>query len=134
MCIFAVPVLSKHDDNGAPIYDSPIGCVVCKIEQVREKTKGRINDRSNQQWTLSGYMGMLAVNSKYRRLGIGTALLKRVIRRMRDRGCVSVTLETETSNASATALYEKLGFIKEELLVRYYLNLGDAYRMKLYFS
>lgn len=48
--------------------------------------------------------------------------------------CKSIALETETSNKSATALYEKLGFIKEELLVRYYLNLGDAYRMKLYFS
>ena len=112
------------------MYDSPIGCVVCKIDQVKDKTKGP----QGTHYSLSGYMGMLAVNHKFRRCGIGKALLKRVIRRMRDRGCTSVTLETETSNTSATALYEKLGFIKEELLVRYYLNLGDAYRMKLYFS
>jgi peptide alpha-N-acetyltransferase len=79
-------------------------------------------------------MGMLAVTKEYRRLGIGRALLTRVIRRMRNKGCTSITLETETSNTNALALYEKLGFIKEELLVRYYLNLGDAYRMKLYFT
>ncbi len=142
MCIFAVPILpspiSRNEDtDSSPIYDSPIGCVVCKIDKVRIKeNKGvdKSNKESNSQFSLSGYMGMLAVNEKYRRMGIGKALLKRAIRKMRDKGCVSVTLETETRNTSATALYEKIGFIKEELLVRYYLNLGDAYRMKLYFS
>lgn len=136
LCIFAVPVQSSSEDiDTDPIYDSPIGCVVCKIDKVRRKTSHDVgNKESNSSFTLSGYMGMLAVNEKYRRLGIGKALLKRVIRRMKNKGCVSVTLETETSNTSATALYEKLGFIKEELLVRYYLNLGDAYRMRLYFS
>uniref|UniRef100_A0A7S1Z674 N-acetyltransferase domain-containing protein n=1 Tax=Trieres chinensis TaxID=1514140 RepID=A0A7S1Z674_TRICV len=83
----------------------------------------------------SGYMAMLAVDTSYRRSGIGTALVRRAVRRMQRRGCESVTLETEVSNEAAMRLYEdRLGFIREELLVRYYLNWGDAYRLRLWFD
>jgi N-alpha-acetyltransferase 30 len=53
---------------------------------------------------------------------------------MKDNDCVSVTLETEVSNKAAQRLYQDtFGFIREELLVRYYLNWGDAYRLRLWF-
>jgi hypothetical protein len=29
-------------------------------------------------------------------------------------------------------LYEKLGFLRDEKLIRYYLNGGDAFRLKLW--
>mmetsp|Transcript_19684 Transcript_19684/g.27681 ORF Transcript_19684/g.27681 Transcript_19684/m.27681 type:complete len:90 (+) Transcript_19684:583-852(+) len=78
-------------------------------------------------------MAMLAVDKNYRRLGIGTALVERAVGRMKEKGCVSVTLETEVSNKAAMKLYEeRLGFIREDLLVRYYLNWGDAYRLRLW--
>lgn len=80
------------------------------------------------------YIGMLAVSQSYRRRGIGKALVKRVVQRMKKLGCTSVTLETEVSNKTAQKLYENaFGFIREELLVRYYLNFGDAYRLRLWF-
>ena len=63
------------------------------------------------------------------------ALATLAIRRMRDMGCSSVTLETEVTNDAAIRLYEdRLGFVREELLVRYYLNWGDAYRLRLWFD
>ena len=38
------------------------------------------------------------------------------------------------SNVTAHRLYQdSFGFIREELLVRYYLNFGDAYRLRLWF-
>ena len=41
---------------------------------------------------------------------------------------------SEMSNVTAQRLYQKsFGFIREEKLVRYYLNWGDAYRLRLWF-
>jgi N-alpha-acetyltransferase 30 len=82
----------------------------------------------------TGYIGMLAVSKSYRRQGIGKALVRQVLHRMKNRGCASVTLETEVSNVTAQKLYQDFGFVREELLVRYYLNNGDAYRLRLWFS
>ena len=76
---------------------------------------------------------MLAVEKKHRRSGIGTVLVQRVIHRMQQLGCQSIRLETEVSNKGAMNLYEnRLGFIREELLIKYYLNWNDAYRLRLY--
>eukprot|EP00978_Attheya_sp_CCMP212_P028545 scaffold98886_cov52-Attheya_sp.AAC.1 len=121
--------MSEDDPDG-----EPIGCVVCKVDEV----EGELTSEGPFEVpkpSLSGYMAMLAVNTSHRRSGIGSALVERVVRRMRKRGCSSVTLETEVSNMAAMRLYEeKLGFIREELLVRYYLNWGDAYRLRLWFD
>lgn len=38
----------------------------------------------------------------------------------------------QASNGGALSLYKRLGFVKEEKLARYYLNGGDAYRLKLW--
>eukprot|EP00594_Rhizosolenia_setigera_P017982 CAMPEP_0178963154 /NCGR_PEP_ID=MMETSP0789-20121207/14840_1 /TAXON_ID=3005 /ORGANISM="Rhizosolenia setigera, Strain CCMP 1694" /LENGTH=268 /DNA_ID=CAMNT_0020647539 /DNA_START=76 /DNA_END=882 /DNA_ORIENTATION=- len=94
------------------------------------------NDNNNNNNVIrSGYMAMLAVEKSYRRCGIGSALVCRIVKRMRKMGCSSVTLETEVTNKAAMRLYEeRLGFIREELLVRYYLNWGDAFRLRLWFD
>lgn len=88
---------------------------------------------SSHDKSYSGYIGMLAVEKTHRRSGIGTALVQRAIHRMKEMGCKSVRLETEVTNESAVRLYEdRLGFIREELLKKYYLNWGDAYRLRLW--
>jgi peptide alpha-N-acetyltransferase len=82
LCILAVP------KNG----EEPIGCVVGKIDQEEMLVAGMPTQ------VPTGYIGMLAVQSSYRRHGIGKALVRQVIQRMKDIGCKSVTLETEVSN------------------------------------
>ena len=137
LCIFAVPtgdtpIGDEKEDNTAEM--EPIGCVVCKIDPEDMPNNQNDNEEYDEQQDLCGYMAMLAVDTSYRRSGIGTALVKRVVRRMRKMGCNSVTLETEVSNKAAMKLYEeRLGFVREEFLARYYLNWGDAYRLKLCF-
>jgi N-alpha-acetyltransferase 30 len=42
-----------------------------------------------------------------------------------------VTLEAEVPYKGALALYGHLGFIRAKRLYRYYLNGGDAFRLKL---
>jgi ribosomal protein S18 acetylase RimI-like enzyme len=39
---------------------------------------------------------------------------------------------SQASNLGALAVYEKLGFLREEKMSKYYLNGGDAYRLKLW--
>jgi peptide alpha-N-acetyltransferase len=149
LCILAVP-----EEGG-----DPVGCVVCKIDEgdgdgttsapaqpsapisnyeCHENfldDNGCDNRKRRQELVLSGYMAMLAVDNSWRRSGIGTSLATRAIRRMREKGCISVTLETEVSNAAAIRLYEdRLGFVREELLVRYYINYGHAWRLRLWFD
>lgn len=119
LCIIAVP-------KGG---DEPIGCVVGKIDQEEMMVMGEPTQ------VQTGYIGMLAVQSSYRRQGIGKALVRQVLQRMKSMGCKSATLETEVSNVTAQRLYQdSFGFVREELLVRYYLNFNDAYRLRLWFD
>ena len=77
---------------------------------------------------------MLAVDKEYRGNGIGTQLVTQAIRNMKQDKCEEVVLETEITNQGSLALYEKLGFIKDKRLRRYYLNGVDAYRLKKFLT
>ena len=94
-----------------------IGTIICKADM--------------EQGELKGYIGMLLVNKDYRNKGIGSKLAVMGIDRMIAMGCLEVMLETELINQGALSLYERLGFIKDEKYGRYYLNGGDAFRLRL---
>jgi peptide alpha-N-acetyltransferase len=94
-----------------------IGAVIGKAEQ----HKGR----------LRGYIGMLAVEREYRKHGLGLQLAARVVDAM-TRTCDEIVLETELTNTPALRLYEKLGFVRDKRLPRYYMNGNDAYRLKVW--
>lgn len=53
------------------------------------------------------------------------------IARMDAEGADEVVLETEYDNASALALYEVLGFVREKRLHQFYSNGKDAFRLIL---
>lgn len=53
---------------------------------------------------------------------------------MMELGADEIVLETELTNVGALNLYEKLGFIRDKRLHRYYLNGMDAFRLKLWLS
>ena len=75
---------------------------------------------------------MLAVNKAHRKKGLGIELVSQGIEEMKRMGCTVVYLEAEESNKGALALYEKLGFTREERFLRYYLNGSNAFRLKLW--
>jgi hypothetical protein len=61
-----------------------------------------------------GWLYSLAVDSRHRRRGIGTALVRWMETALIERGCLKVNLQILASNAEVTAFYENLGFCVEE--------------------
>ncbi|TMW59667.1 hypothetical protein Poli38472_004736 [Pythium oligandrum] len=125
----------------ARINHKVVGVIVCRLEEIgaSERQAGTSlapvaenepADAPEKHWR--GYIAMLAVDKTCRKQGIGSQLVRKAIDLMIAKGCHEVMLETEIANKGAIRLYENLGFVRDERLVRYYLNNGDAFRLKLW--
>jgi putative acetyltransferase len=64
-------------------------------------------------------LGML-VDGGWRRRGVGEALVRAAIDAARDHGCHKMSLQVWPHNEAARALYRKVGFVEEGLLLRHY--------------
>ncbi|ORX46821.1 putative acyltransfersase [Hesseltinella vesiculosa] len=95
-----------------------VGVIICKLDQHKDR--------------LRGYIAMLAVARDYRKKAIGSTLVEMAVLAMTEQDADEVVLETEYTNQGALALYQRLGFIKDKRLYRYYLNGVDAFRLKLF--
>ncbi len=80
---------------------------------------------------IAGYIGMyqvmeegditnVAVHPKYRKQGIGNALVNALLREALLLGISEITLEVRVSNQTAIHLYEKNGFVSEGTRKNYY--------------
>jgi ribosomal-protein-alanine N-acetyltransferase len=77
----------------------------------------------------------IAVDTSFRRRGIGQALLQQVVEEARRRNSSRVTLEVRVSNIPAQKLYESVGFIRTGVRKGYYSDDGeDAVLMALEIS
>lgn len=77
----------------------------------------------------------VAVHPQYRRMGIGTDLIRDCISYFLTKGVNSTLLEVRKTNLSAQRLYEKLGFQAIGLRRGYYRDTGeDAIVMQLKFE
>ena len=79
----------------------------------------------------AGNITNIAVHPDFRRMGIGTALLCRLLQVCRERAMNSMTLEVRKGNHGAIALYESFGFQICGLRKRYYQDREDALIMTL---
>lgn len=64
----------------------------------------------------------LAVSPTYRRQGVGQALVENLVEHLQKNKVIALLLEVRVSNASAIALYEKLGFVQVGRRPKYYHN------------
>jgi ribosomal-protein-alanine N-acetyltransferase len=76
-------------------------------------------------YTLEGHIISIAVDPRHRRKGIGSQLVREVVRNSTGE---FIWVEVRESNAGAQAFYEKLGFRKQGVIPRYYWT-EDAYIM-----
>ncbi|HUE00953.1 MAG TPA: ribosomal protein S18-alanine N-acetyltransferase [Bryobacteraceae bacterium] len=71
----------------------------------------------------------LAVHPDYRRRGVGDALMRYTLRRLRAAGVRRVELMVRTGNAAGAQLYRSLGFRRVRLAPGYYEDGGDGVLM-----
>lgn len=61
-----------------------------------------------------GWIYSLAVAPRFRRHGLGTALMRHAEKALIDRGCPKINLQVMPTNAAVVAFYQKLGYNVEE--------------------
>ncbi len=76
--------------------------------------------------TKIGHVIDIAVHPQYRRQGIGSTLLKELMRRLIENGCTQIRLEVRASNLAAQKMYDKFGFQSVEIIPGFYENKEDA--------
>ncbi|MDR1976831.1 MAG: GNAT family N-acetyltransferase [Campylobacteraceae bacterium] len=72
----------------------------------------------------------LAVKKEFRSCGVGLKLLEKSIAHAKDRDKKSINLEVNAANLSAIRLYEKVGFVKTGVALKYYPDGADAVLME----
>ncbi|AKA48504.1 acetyltransferase [uncultured archaeon] len=72
---------------------------------------------------------LLAVEEKFRHLGIGKALMNDFIDLCRMHNIMSIRLEVRTDNTEAIHFYQKYGFSTISTIRAYYSDSSDAYLM-----
>ncbi|MEO0072654.1 MAG: ribosomal protein S18-alanine N-acetyltransferase [candidate division WOR-3 bacterium] len=77
------------------------------------------------------HLANIAVDQEFRRRGVGTKLIKKIMAIGRQQGAKYIILEVRRSNIGAQMFYEKLGFYHFYTRPRYYSNGEDALIYKL---
>lgn len=100
-----------------------VGYIMCRVERghlyTKEKPLGK-----------QGHVISIAVTPRMRRKGIGTQLMLKAMKALREiYGVDEYYLEVRVSNRPAISLYEKLGFKKVHIIRGYYRDGEDAYLM-----
>lgn len=100
--------------SGALVADSSYGIIGAMVA-VKDSTGGRIL--------------ILAVDERFRRRGIASALIKRFLSTCIMEGVWNISLEVSITNIKAIKLYQKFGFKITDVLEGYYSQGDDAYVM-----
>ncbi|NVM54487.1 MAG: GNAT family N-acetyltransferase [Candidatus Helarchaeota archaeon] len=71
----------------------------------------------------------IAVSPQYRSLGIGTQLVKAIMKVLQEKHIKKFFLHVRTANKRAVKFYERLGFTEIKKIEKFYSWGEDAYRM-----
>lgn len=81
------------------------------------------------------YISNIAVTADFRNCGIASSLLDSLIRILKNKNCVMITLEVRQSNAFAIKLYENFGFKNLGIRKNFYSSpTENAYIYTLYLT
>lgn len=71
-------------------------------------------------------LAAFAIHPRWRRGGLGTAMVEQLLREARQRGDSALWLEVISSNAAGIALYDKMGFVRQDTLCGFAASLTTA--------
>ncbi|QZN97649.1 GNAT family N-acetyltransferase [Symbiopectobacterium purcellii] len=71
-------------------------------------------------------LAAFAVHPRWRRGGLGTALLEQLLNEARQRGDCALWLEVISCNAAGIALYDKMGFVRQDTLCGFAAPQGNG--------
>ncbi len=77
-----------------------------------------------------GHILVIAIRDGFKRMGIGTFLMKKLIDVYEKKGINKLKLEVRTSNIAAISMYKKMGFKITNRLKRYYENGEDGFVLR----
>jgi ribosomal-protein-alanine N-acetyltransferase len=103
----------------AEVYGEVTGYIMCRIET-------GLPDFGLLGITKRGHVISIAVLPEHQRKGIGEALLKEAMTRMKAHKAKEVYLEVRVTNEPAIGLYQKLGFDTQRTIRGYYADGEDA--------
>ena len=63
-----------------------------------------------------GWVNYLAVAPRYRRQGLGTAMMRKVECLLRERGCPKINLQIRETHQAIRAFYEAVGFTQDHVI------------------
>lgn len=103
-----------------PPRNSPAAIISAKLEAqpelllVAEGPEGLVGAVMAGYDGFRGWIYHLAVLPEYRRLGVGTMLIRTAEERLRDLGCSKVNLQIRASNAEVAEFYRRIGYVVED--------------------
>lgn len=117
-------------------------CIVAEVQETRPPAKGngRQSDARDAAERIigfcisihrgdSGHIITMDVLQPWRRLGVGSAILEEIEKRLAAKGVEHVALETATDNSAGIAFWRKRGYRSCGMKRGYYPRGRDAYAM-----
>lgn len=105
-----------HESDLVIAKSFPEGLIVAEVEgRIVGFVMGYLRDFPDElleNWGVSsvGHIEILAVDPRYRRQGVGTALIRESLRVFKQAGAGMVTLHCPAAAEEAKRIYDKLGF------------------------
>lgn len=133
-----MPMTKEHIDEVAQLESICFYTAWSKEDFIKEITENKLanyfvaiqNNRAIAycgMWHIvdEGHITNIAVLPEYRRLGVATQLVQKLVNTAIDKKIVGLTLEVRIGNLSAQKLYTKFGFKPEGIRKRYYSDTGE---------
>ena len=97
---------------------------------VAEKDKNVIGFVIGMVQKREGHVLVIAIRDDYKKKGIGTFLMKKLIDVYKKKGITQLKLEVRASNVAALSMYRNLGFKITNRLKHYYENGEDGFLLR----